>query len=185
MRQRYGKMNYPELQASLKPNEITYVCKETLPIITYTPKEDCEATLIHPSTTSLPKGLCEQRILSLDQTYWIPLHMSNEWLHISPKDEIFTVLCGNDKSQMKLQGRGKLHLPPRCTGYSTHSTLCAISTIVSNNSKDDVLPLTPVDLDWCLSEQEREHLSEVSLNKPLTNILSSVEDLKIASAKTD
>ena len=61
----------------------------------------------------------------------------------------------------------------------------AISTIVSNNSKDDVLPLAPVDLDCCLSEQEREQLSEVSLNRPLTNILSSVEDLKIASAKID
>jgi len=178
-------MNYPELQVCLIPNEITYVCKETLPIVTYTPKEDCEATLIHPSTTSLPKGLCEQRILTLNQTYWIPLHMSNEWLYTSPKDEIFTVLCGNEKSQMKLQGCGKLHLPPRCKGYSTHSTLYAISTIVSNSSKDDVLPLAPVDLDCCLSIQEKEQLSEVSLNKPSTNILSSVEDLKIASVKVD
>jgi hypothetical protein len=31
---RYGKMNYPELYACLTPNEITYVCKETLPILT-------------------------------------------------------------------------------------------------------------------------------------------------------
>ena len=122
VRQRFGKMNHPELQACLKPNELIYVCKETLPIITYTPNEDCEATLIHPSTTSSPKGLCEQRILSLDQTYWIPLHMSNEWLYISTKDEIFTVLCGNDKTQMKLQGRGKLHLPPRCILHSVRCT---------------------------------------------------------------
>ena len=57
---------------------------------------------------------------------------------------------------MKLRGRGKLHSPPRCKGYSTHSTLYAISTIVNNNSKDDVLPLAPVDLDCRLSEQERE-----------------------------
>jgi hypothetical protein len=84
---------------------------------------------------------------------------------------------------MKLQGRGKLYLPPRLKGYSTHSTLYAISTIISNNSQDDVLPLAPVDLDCCLSLQEKEQLSEISLNKPLTNILSSVEDLKIASAK--
>jgi hypothetical protein len=111
--------------------------------------------------------------------------MSNEWLYISPKDKIFTVLCDNDKSQMRLQGCGKLHLSPRCKGYSTHSTLYAISTIVSNNSKDDVLPLAPVDLNCCLSEQEKEQLSEVSLNKPLTNILSSAEDLKIASAKIE
>lgn len=185
MRQRYGKMNHPDLQACFTPNEITFVCKEILPIYTYTPKEDCEATLIHPSTTSFPQGLCEQRILTLEHTYWIPLHMSNEWLYTAPKDEIFTVLCGNEKSQMKLQGRGKLRLPPRCKGYSTHSTLYAISTIMSNNSQDDVLPLAPIDLDCCLTLQEKEHLSEMSLDKPLTNILSSVEDLKIASVKID
>ena len=72
---------------------------------------------------------------------------------------------------MKLQGRGKLHLPPRYKGYSTHGTLYAISSIVSYNSKDDVLPLAPVDLDCCLSEQEKGQLSEVSLSKPLMNIL--------------
>jgi hypothetical protein len=55
-----------------------------------TPERMTEATLIHPSTTSFPKGLCEQIILTLDQTYWIPLHMSNEWLYTSPKAEIFT-----------------------------------------------------------------------------------------------
>jgi len=60
----------------------------------------------------------------------------------------------------------------------------AISTRVRNNSRDDVLPLAPVDLD-CLTTQEREQLSELSLDKPLTNILSSVEDLKIANVKID
>jgi len=60
----YGKMNYQELQACFTPNKLTYVCKETLPISTYTPKGDCEATLIHPSTTSFPKSSCEQRILT-------------------------------------------------------------------------------------------------------------------------
>ena len=58
MRQRYGKMNYPELQACFMPNEITFVCKETLPILTYTPQEDCEATHIHPWTTYFAKELC-------------------------------------------------------------------------------------------------------------------------------
>jgi hypothetical protein len=185
MRQRYGKMNYPELLSCLKPNELTYVCKETLPILTYTAQEDCEATLLHPSTTSLPKMLCEQRLLTLDQTYWIPLHMSNEWLYTSPHNEIFTVLCGSDKYQMQLKGRGKLHLPPRCKGYSTHSTLYAISTMISNSSQEDILPMAPVDLDCCLTIQEKEQLSELPLNKPLSNILSSVEDLKVASVKID
>jgi hypothetical protein len=61
--------------------------------------------------------------------------------------------------------------------------LHAISTVVRNNSQDDVLPLAPIDLDCCLSIKEKE-LSEISLNKTLTN-LSSVQDLKTASVKID
>jgi hypothetical protein len=61
MRQRFSKINYPDLQECTQPNEITYVCKETLPILTYSANDDCESSLIHPSTTSLPKGSCEQR----------------------------------------------------------------------------------------------------------------------------
>jgi len=30
------------------------------------PNEDCEATLIHPSTISLPNQACEQRLLNLE-----------------------------------------------------------------------------------------------------------------------
>ena len=39
----------------------------------------------------------EQRILYLESTYWIPLHLSNEWLYVTPTVEMFTVLCGTDK----------------------------------------------------------------------------------------
>jgi len=112
-----------------------------LPILTYIPSEDCEATLIHPFTVSFPTKVCEQGLLKLESTYWIPLYMSNKWLFITPSDEIFTVLCGSVKFQLTLQNRGKLYLPPRCKGYLTHSTLCALSTIIQNNSKGDILPL--------------------------------------------
>jgi len=40
-----------------------------------------------------------------------------------------------------------------------------------------------VDLDCCLTEFEREKLHELPLQKPLTNILSYVEDLNLASVK--
>ena len=183
MRRKYGKMNYQELQACFLPNEFNYVCHETLPILTYIPNEDCEATLIHPSTISFPGNVCVQGLLNLEYTYWIPLHLSNEWLYVAPKTEVFTVLCGSMKFQLTLQNRGKLYLSPRCKGYSTHSTLYALSTLVRNNSQEDVLPLAPVDLDCCLTQYEQEQLHEIPLQKPLTNILSSVEDLNLASIK--
>jgi len=46
-------------------NEFNYVYQETLPIFTYINNEDCEATSIHPSSSSLPKIVCEQGLLKL------------------------------------------------------------------------------------------------------------------------
>jgi hypothetical protein len=127
--------------------------------------------------------LYEQRVLTLDSTYWIPLHLSSEWLYVTPNVEIFTVLCGSDKFQITLENRGRLSLPPRCKGYSTHTTLYALSTLTYNNSKEDVLPLFSNDVDCCLTGYEEDQLHEIPLQKPLTNILSSVEDLNLASFK--
>jgi hypothetical protein len=183
MRHKYGKLNNLDLQTCFRPNELNCVCQETVPIYTYVPNEDCEATLIHPSTMSLPTKVCEQNLLKLESTYWIPLHMSNEWLFTSPRDEILTVLCGSNKFHLTLQHRGKLYLPPRCKGYSAHTTLYALSTITQNNSKEDILPMAAVDLDCCLSEVEREQLQKIPLQKPLTNILSSVDELNLAGVK--
>ena len=185
MRHKYGKMTYQELQACFTPNALSYVCKGDVPILTYIPNEDCESTLIHPSTISIPNNVCEQRLINLEHTYWIPLHLSNEWLYVAPKPELFTVLCGPVKSQLTLQSRGRLFLPPRCKGYATQSTLYALSTLVRNNSQKDVLPVAPVEIDCCLTKYEKEQLREIPLQKPLTNILSSVEDLNLASVKID
>ena len=93
MRHTYGKLSYPELQACFMPNDLNYVCKENLTIVTYVPNADCESTLIHPSTTFLRYKICEQRMLTLDQTYWIPLYFSNKWLFTAPARGLFTILC--------------------------------------------------------------------------------------------
>jgi hypothetical protein len=142
-----------------------------------------EATLIHPSTASLPSHVCEQGLLNLENTDWISLQLSNEWLYVAPKPEVFTILCGHKKFQFTLQNRGKLYLPPRCKRYSTQSTLYALSTLSRNSSQEDVLPLASVELDCCLTEYEREQLHELPLQKPLTNNLSSVDGLNLASIK--
>jgi hypothetical protein len=182
-RHKYGTLSTQDLQSCFRPNELNYVCQESVPIHTYIPTEDCEATLIQPSTVSFPSKPCEQSVMNLESTFWIPLHMSNDWLFITPKDGIFTVLCNSGKFHFTQQHRGKLYLPPRCKRYSAHSTLYALSTITQNNSKEDVLPLAPIDLGCCLSEVEIEHLQTVQLQKPLTNILSSMDDLYLAGVK--
>jgi hypothetical protein len=57
-----------------------------------------------------------------------------------------------------------------------------LSTLTRNNLQEDVLSLAPVDLD-CLTEYERGQLHELPLQKPLTNSLSCIEDLNLASVK--
>jgi len=86
---------------------------------------------------------------------------------------------------LTIQNRGKLYLTPRCKGYSTHSTLYALSTLTRNISQEDVLPLAAVDIGCCLTPFEREQLHTILMQKPLTNNLSSVEDLRIVSVKID
>jgi hypothetical protein len=68
---------------------------------------------------------------------------------------------------------------------STHTTLYALSTLASNNSQEDVLPLAPVDTDCCLTTEEKERLHEVPLLVSLTNVLSSVDYLNVASMQID
>jgi hypothetical protein len=62
VRQHFGKMSTNELTGCFHPNEFLYVCREEIPIYTYVPEQDCESTLLHPSTTTIPKN-CEYRFL--------------------------------------------------------------------------------------------------------------------------
>jgi hypothetical protein len=55
--------------------------------------------------------------------------------------------------------------------------------LVHNKSREDILPVAPVDINCCLTIDEKEQSHEIPLQKPLTNILSFVEDLRIASVK--
>ena len=54
---------------------------------------------------------------------------------------------------------------------------------MQNNSKEDILPLASVNLDCCLTEVQRDQLQNIPLQKPLTYVLSSVDELNIAGVK--
>jgi hypothetical protein len=84
LRQHYGKMTANEITGCYQPNESLYVCKEEIPIYTYIPDMDCEATMLHPSNTKIPIN-CEFRFLKLRKTLWIPLHLNNQWLFVAPQ----------------------------------------------------------------------------------------------------
>jgi hypothetical protein len=183
LRQHFGKMTANELTGCFQPNEFMYVCREEIPIYTYVSERDCEATLLHPSTTRIPNN-CEYRTVKLSKTFWIPLHMSNQWLFVTPQSETFTVLCPEETTTLKLEREGKLTLKTGCKGCSSYITLYAISTLNTNLSNDYV-PAAPVDSDCCFENLEDVKFKELPLQVPLVNIMSSIDDLRVASMKVD
>jgi hypothetical protein len=176
-------MSTNELTGCFHPNEFLYVCREEIPRYTYVPEQDCESTLLHPSTTTIPKN-CEYRFFKLRKTFWIPLFMSNQWLFVTPETETFTVLCPQETTTVKLEKEGKLTLKPGCKGYSSYVTLYAISTF-STNLTNDCVPTAPINFDCCFEELKNAKSEELPLKIPLANIMSSVDDLRVASVKAE
>jgi hypothetical protein len=110
--------------------------------------------------------------------------MSNEWLFMTAQVETFTVLCVQGTTTLKLQSKGKITLKAGCKGYSSHVTLYAISTI-ETNATSDYVPSAPVDFDNCFEEVKSDQLEDLPLHAPLVNVMSSVDDLRIASLKAE
>jgi hypothetical protein len=108
--------------------------------------------------------------------------MSNQWLYIAPEPVKLSVLCGESVRQIDLNGRGNLMLQSGCKAYTSYVTLYAMSTIVRNIS-NDFLPTVPMDFDCCLVFEKTKDFSQLPLSIPLSNILSSVDDLRIVSHK--
>jgi hypothetical protein len=183
IKRQFGKMTTTELTGCFQPNPLRKVCKANIPVYTHIPNLDCEMTLIHPLSTQVPKS-CEVRVIELVKTYWIPLFMSNQWLYVTPKSEKLSVLCGENAKQVDLTGRGKLTLHPGCKAYTSYVTLYAMSTNVKNIS-NDFLPIVSMDFDCCSLFEQTRDFSQLSLSIPLSNILSSVDDLRVASHKID
>jgi hypothetical protein len=164
-------------------NEITFICKGEIPIYTYTPDLDCEATLLHPSTTRIPDD-CDYSFFKLSRTFRIPLHKSNKWLFVTPQVETFTVLCPQETITLKLKNEDKLTLKPECKGYSSYVTLYTMSTVYTNVTNDYV-PSAPIDFDCCFEDLKQINLEELPLHMPLVNTVSPMDDLRLASKKTE
>jgi hypothetical protein len=183
MRQHYGKMTTKDITGCYQPNEITYVCKEDIPIYAYIPELDCEATMLHPSTVRIPEN-CEHTFFKLSQTFWIPLHLSNQWLFVAPRPETFTILCQQKTITIKLQEEGRLTMKPGCKGYSSYVTLYAASTYTTN-STNDYIPSATIDFDCCFDIFKQVKSEKLLLHTPLVNIMSSIDDLRVSSLRIE
>lgn len=184
LHQKFAKVSQHQMDTCFKINELTSVCKETFPILTYKAGEDCEATLLHPSSTEVPSS-CSRRMMEIKNTLWIKL-FGNEWLYVSPRPEIFTFLCENEQPKsITLKGRGRIELKPGCKGYSAHTTIYAYATLSINVTFPDIIPIPSIDFDCCIAIQDQSYLDKIELNLPISNILSHSDELKITSHKID
>jgi hypothetical protein len=110
--------------------------------------------------------------------------MSNQWLFVTPQKETLTVLCPQGTTTLKLQKEGKLTLKPGCKSYSAYITLYAVSTITTNVT-NDYIPSAPVDFNYCFEDVDKVNLEDLALQVPLVNIMSNMDDLRVASLKAD
>jgi hypothetical protein len=83
-----------------------------------------------------------------------------------------------------LEKEGKLTLNSGCKGYSSYVTLYAVSTSIKNVTNDYV-PSAPVIFDNCFEDMKDVPFENLPLHTPLVNVMSSVDDLRIASVKAD
>jgi hypothetical protein len=183
LKRQFCKLSSEELSKCSQINIMHHVCKQDIPIVTYIPGSDCESTLLHPSSQSIPPS-CEVRIIKLTSTYWIPLFLSNEWLFVSPRPEKLSVICDDITKQVEIQQRGKLILNQQCKAYTAYVTLYALS-IPTVNISHDFVPAIPIDFDCCFIFEKTNAFEDIPLTVPLSNILTSTDDLRLASHKVD
>lgn len=105
-------------------------------------------------------------------------------MFVTPQTETFTVLCPKGPTTLKLQKEGKLTLEPGCKGYSSYVTLYALSTFYTNLTNDYV-PSAPIDFDCCFEDLEKLNFEELPLQIPLVNVMSNIDDLRVASMRAD
>ncbi|KAJ4440581.1 hypothetical protein ANN_08726 [Periplaneta americana] len=72
-----------------------------------------------------------------------------------------------------------------CKGYSPHVTLYAMQ-IKDSNSSNDVVPIAEVNFDCCFDENKNaDKIPNIPIHVPLVDVLSSQDDLRLASIKPE
>jgi hypothetical protein len=120
----------------------------------------------------------------LSKTCWIPLHMSNQWLFVTPQIETFNVICPQKTTSLTLLKEGKLTLKPACKGYSSYITLYAISALTTN-STDDYVPCAPINFNCCFEDIEKVNFKDLPVHVPLVNIMYNVDELRVVSMRAE
>ena len=184
-RQTFAKLTRRNVEDCQHVEETRMICKQDFPIINFQENEDCEASLLHPATAAIPAS-CKARVIELKNTLWLKLH-GNAWIHVSPRPELISFMCTGDTTpqSVTLNNQGIVRLEPGCKGYGTHATTMAYSTITKNVTFPDVIPISPIDYDCCLTSEKQQILENLELHIPLSNVLSNTDELQLTSHTID
>jgi len=164
-------------------NPMSYVCKQSDPLLSSHLHENCIVRLLQPRT-SVPT-ICDKRVVELSNSVWTQL-ANNEWIYFVPKSEGITILCG-DRSPIDIvvSGVGKLGINANCKGFGksalfqTHSIL----NMGAAGYESDFLSKVNLEYDCCEWLNVKVNLSSVHMNTSFKHLVSHLDDLKIASHK--
>ncbi|XP_049807185.1 uncharacterized protein LOC126249565 [Schistocerca nitens] len=182
-----SKRQYAKLSADdLKCKELSKnrrLCRQSFALLSTFAHEECEAKLLQP-VREIPED-CVRKIVALNQSLWTHLN-SNEWLYVAPKEEGLTVLCGKEPPKdLLMKGVGKISFYSKCKGYGTRVFIQTDRVIHSNVTKKDIIPQINLEFDCCVVNEEKKNVSMLTLDLPLEQVVTQLDDLKIAGKILD
>ncbi|XP_046997922.1 uncharacterized protein LOC124613273 [Schistocerca americana] len=182
-----SKRQYAKLSADdLKCKELSKnksLCRQSFALLSTFDHEECEAKLLQP-VREIPED-CVRKILALNQSLLTHLN-SNEWLYVAPKEEGLTVLCGKEPPKdLLMKGVGKISFYSKYKGYGTMVFIQTDRVIHSNVTKKDIIPQINLEFDCCVVNEEKKNVSMLTLDLPLEQVVTQLNDLKVAGKRLD
>ncbi|XP_046994420.1 uncharacterized protein LOC124606481 [Schistocerca americana] len=181
-KRQYAKLSVDDLKCKeLSTNK--RLCRQSFALLSTFDHEECEAKLLQP-VREIPED-CVQKIVALNQSLWTHLN-SNEWLYVAPKEEGLTVLCGKEPPKdLLMKGVGKISFYSKCKGYGTRVFIQTDRVIHSNVTKKDIIPQINLEFDCCVVNEEKKNVSMLTLDLPLEQVVTQLDDLKVAGKRLD
>lgn len=158
-----------------------YICDGTNPVQHVNDKAECEVQLLtNPQFDNLE--LCDIRLKTLSQTYWIKIQNTNAWLYAAPTSENLYIHCDNDKSDIKMIiDSGTLEIEPSCQA-KTQTTKLVPSTEISivhhvNFSRKLALNITEM-IKNSVDTMETLNITEILVKTEIPSDLSNLDNVR-------
>ncbi|XP_046983225.1 uncharacterized protein LOC124553404 [Schistocerca americana] len=101
-------------------------------------------------------------------------------------EEGLTVLCGKEPlKDLLMKGVGKISFYSKCKGYGTRVFIQTDRVIHSNITKKNIISQINLEFDCCVLNEEKKNVSMLTLDLPLEQVVTQLDDLKVAGRRLD